>query len=167
MAAIVRRNQGWMPSLFGDLLPAEWLDKGAGVTPAINVKETKKEYKVEVAAPGMTKEDFSVHLNDQNGMKFDQDKSFGVENLRTAFNQIKVLMENNFGANGEYIGLDVKAMRTERQEGSYRHLENSLKIAKMLEAKAEKFDYDFQKKCIEERDYEALEMYVMELLMNG
>ncbi len=110
---------------------------------------------------------WGVHLNDQNGMKFDQDKSFGVENLRTAFNQIKVLMENNFGANGEYIGLDVKAMRTERQEGSYRHLENSLKIAKMLEKKAEKFDYDFQKKCIEERDYEALEMYVMELLMNG
>lgn len=68
MAAIVRRNQGWMPSLFGDLLPAEWLDKGAGVTPAINVKETKKEYKVEVAAPGMTKEDFSVHLNDQNDL---------------------------------------------------------------------------------------------------
>jgi xylose isomerase len=110
---------------------------------------------------------WGVHLNDQNGMKFDQDKSFGVENLRTAFNQIKVLMENNFGANGEYIGLDVKAMRTERQEGGYRHLENSLKIAKMLEKKAEKFDYDFQKKCIEERDYEALEMYVMELLMNG
>ena len=110
---------------------------------------------------------WGVHLNDQNGMKFDQDKSFGVENLRTAFNQIKVLMENNFGANGEYIGLDVKAMRTERQDGSYRHLENSLKIAKMLEKKAEKFDYDFQKKCIEERDYEALEMYVMELLMNG
>ena len=68
MAAIVRRNQGWMPSLFGDLLPAEWLDKGAGVTPAINVKETKKEYKVEVAAPGMTREDFSVHLNDQNDL---------------------------------------------------------------------------------------------------
>ena len=68
MAAIVRRNQGWMPSLFGDLLPAEWLDKGAGVTPAINVKETKKEYKVEVAAPGMTKEDFSVHINDQNDL---------------------------------------------------------------------------------------------------
>jgi len=110
---------------------------------------------------------WGVHLNDQNGMKFDQDKSFGVENLRTAFNQIKVLAENNFGANGEYIGLDVKAMRTERQEGSYRHLENSLKIAKMLEKKVEKFDYDYQKKCVEARDYEALEMYVMELLMNG
>lgn len=110
---------------------------------------------------------WGVHLNDQNGMKFDQDKSFGVENLRTAFNQIKVLMENGFGEHGEYIGLDVKVMRTEKAEGSYKHLENSLKIAKMLEEKAEKFDYAFQKKCVAERDYEALEMYVMELLMRG
>lgn len=29
---------------------------------------------------------FTVHLNDQNGIKYDQDKSFGVENLRAAFN---------------------------------------------------------------------------------
>lgn len=108
---------------------------------------------------------WGVHLNDQNGMKFDQDKSFGVENLRTAFNQIKVLMENNYGANGEYIGLDVKAMRTQKQGGSYQHLENSLKMAKALEAKAEKFNYEFQRKCVEERDYEKLELYVMELLM--
>ena len=40
-------------------------------------------------------------------------------------------------------------------------------LTKMLEEKAAKFDYDFQKKCVEERDYEALEMYVMELLMKG
>ena len=108
---------------------------------------------------------WGVHLNDQNGMKFDQDKSFGVENLRAAFNQVKVLVENGFGQNGEYVGLDVKVMRTEKQEGSYQHLANSLKIFKALEEKAEKFDYDFQKKCVEERDYEKLEMYVMELLM--
>ena len=108
---------------------------------------------------------WGVHLNDQNGMKFDQDKSFGVENLRAAFNQVKVLLENGFGQNGEYVGLDVKVMRTEKQEGSYQHLENSLKIFKMLEKKAEKFDYEYQKKCVEERDYEKLELYVMELLM--
>ena len=108
---------------------------------------------------------WGVHLNDQNGMKFDQDKSFGVENLRTAFNQIKVLMENNYGANGEYIGLDVKAMRTTRDADSYAHLENSLKVAKALEEKAARFDYAYQRKCVEERNYEALEMYVLELLM--
>jgi xylose isomerase len=110
---------------------------------------------------------WGVHLNDQNGMKYDQDKAFGVENLRQAFNQIKILIENHYGQHGEYIGLDVKAMRTQKDEVCYRHLENSLKIAKMLEEKALKFDYAFQKKCIESRDYEALEMYVMELLMNG
>ena len=108
---------------------------------------------------------WGVHLNDQNGIKYDQDKSFGVENLRTAFNQIKVLRENGFCEHGEYIGLDVKVMRTEKQEGSYQHLINSLKIAKALEEKAAKFDYDFQKKCVEERDYEKLELYVVELLM--
>ena len=108
---------------------------------------------------------WGVHLNDQNGIKYDQDKSFGVENLRQAFNQIKVLMENNYGSNGEYVGLDVKAMRTTKTEDSFKHLENSLNIAKALEKKAEQFDYDFQKKCVENRDFEALEMYVMNLLM--
>jgi xylose isomerase len=110
---------------------------------------------------------FSVHLNDQNGMKYDQDKAFGVQNLRTAFNQIKVLMENHYGTHGEYVGLDVKAIRTQKLEDSYRHLENSLKIAKMLEEKVEKFDYKYQQECVAARDYEALEMYVIELLMKG
>lgn len=108
---------------------------------------------------------WGVHLNDQNGIKFDQDKTFGVENLRQAFNQIKVLVENGYGKNGEYVGLDVKAMRTTKTEDSYKHLENSLRIAKALEEKAERFDYDFQEKCVENRDFEALEMYVMDLLM--
>lgn len=108
---------------------------------------------------------WSVHLNDQNGIKFDQDKTFGAENLRSAFNQIKLLCENDYGKNGEYIGLDVKAMRTTRDADSYKHLENSLNIVKALEEKVNRFDYDFQKKCVENRDFEALEMYVLNLLM--
>jgi xylose isomerase len=110
---------------------------------------------------------FTVHLNDQNGIKYDQDKSFGVENLRQAFNQVKILLENDYGKNGEYVGLDVKAMRTTVDKDSFKYLENSLKIFKILEAKAEKFDYKLQEKLITERDFEGLEMYVMELLMNG
>lgn len=107
----------------------------------------------------------TVHLNDQNGIRYDQDKTFGVENLRAAFNQVKVLKENNYGSHGEYVGLDVKAMRTTRDEDCYKHLENSLNIFKALEEKVERFDYDFQRKCVENRDFEALEMYVMNLLM--
>lgn len=109
----------------------------------------------------------SVHLNDQNGLKYDQDKAFGVNNLRTAFNQIKVLMENDYGTKGEYVGLDVKAMRTQKIDVSYRHLENSLEIAKMLEQKVASYDYEYQRQCIEARDYEALELYVVKHLMQG
>ena len=107
----------------------------------------------------------TVHLNDQNGIKYDQDKTFGVENLRAAFNQVKVLKENGYGDNGEYVGLDVKAMRTTKDEDSYKHLENSLKIFKALEEKVDRFDYERQAKYVAERDFEGLEMYVMNLLM--
>lgn len=92
----------------------------------------------------------TVHLNDQNGIKYDQDKSFGVENLRAAFNQVKVLKENGYGEHGEYVGLDVKAMRTTKDEDSYKHLQTSLEVFRMLEEKVDKFDYDFQKKCVGE-----------------
>lgn len=108
---------------------------------------------------------WGVHLNDQNGIKYDQDKSFGVENLRQAFNQVKVLLENNYGSNGEYVGLDVKAMRTTKDEDSYKHLENSLKIVQALEDKVAKFDYSKQRAFVANRDFEGLEMYVMNLLM--
>lgn len=97
---------------------------------------------------------WGVHLNDQNGLKFDQDKSFGVENLRQAFNQIKVLKENNFGSNGEFVGLDVKAMRTTKDIDSYKHRENSLNIVKALEEKVDRFDYEYHKKCVETRGRE-------------
>jgi xylose isomerase len=55
---------------------------------------------------------WSVHLNDQNGLKFDQDRSFGAVDLRRAFNQVRVLDENRFWEVG-IVGLDVKAIRTQ------------------------------------------------------
>ncbi|RXZ84730.1 xylose isomerase [Paenibacillaceae bacterium] len=108
---------------------------------------------------------WGVHLNDQNGLRYDQDKSFGVENLRSAFNQIKVLIDNGYGSNGEYVGLDVKAMRTQPVETSFTHLENSLKIVKLLEAKVRRLNTDLVSRYRDSRNYEALEMYVMELLL--
>ena len=108
---------------------------------------------------------FTVHLNDQNGIRYDQDKTFGVENLRQAFNQVKVLMENNYGSKGEYVGLDVKAMRTTSDEDSYEHLRNSLAVFKALEEKAARYDYDYANRLIAEMKYEQLEMYTMNLLM--
>ena len=108
---------------------------------------------------------FTVHLNDQNGIRYDQDKSFGVENLRQAFNQVKVLVENNYGSRGEYVGLDVKAMRTTSDEDCYEHLKNSLAIFRALEDKVTRYDYDYANKLIADLKFEQLEMYTMNLLM--
>ena len=107
---------------------------------------------------------FTVHLNDQNGIRYDQDKSFGVENLRTAFNQIKILTENKYWEKG-YVGLDVKAMRTTSDEDSYEHLKNSLTIFKAMEEKVKRYDYDYANRLIAEKKFEQLEMYVIGLIM--
>ena len=110
---------------------------------------------------------WSVHINDQNGIT--QDKAFGVENLRSAFNQVKVLYENNFGDRGNFecVGLDVMPMSIQTYDDCYRHLVNSKKIFEMLLEKVKKFDYAFQAACVKEQNFEKLEMYVMELLMTG
>ena len=69
MSTITRRNQNWLPSIFNEWLGNEWLEpRSVGTTPAINVKESKTEYKVEVAAPGMCKEDFNVGINENGDM---------------------------------------------------------------------------------------------------
>ena len=63
----VRRNQNWLPSIFNDFLNNDWLVERRNTTaPAVNIIENDDEYKIEVAAPGMTKEDFKVHINEDN-----------------------------------------------------------------------------------------------------
>lgn len=67
MLPIIRRTPNWWPSLFNEIFEDEGYRRVAGYTsPAINVIENEKDYKVEVAAPGMTKEDFCIRL-DQEG----------------------------------------------------------------------------------------------------
>lgn len=59
----VNRKNSWLPEVFNDFFDTEFMSKTNATVPAINVKESEADYEVEVAAPGMTKEDFSVHLN--------------------------------------------------------------------------------------------------------
>lgn len=109
----------------------------------------------------------SVHLNDQNGLKYDQDKNFGGANLRAAFNQVRVLIENGYGNNEEFIGLDVKAMRTQKGTCVTDHLTNSREIFQMLVQKAVSVDQNIVQQCRDARDYEALELYFLKHLMSA
>ncbi len=59
-------SQSWLPSVFNDFFDNNCMQRANATAPSINVAEDDGAYTVEVAAPGMTKEDFNVHL-DENG----------------------------------------------------------------------------------------------------
>ena len=70
----MRRNQNWLPSIFNDFFDNEWMEKANATAPAINVSESENEYRVEVAAPGMTKEDFNIRIDEENNLVISMEK---------------------------------------------------------------------------------------------
>jgi xylose isomerase len=105
---------------------------------------------------------WSVHLNDQNGLKYDQDKVFGSVDLRRAFNTVWVLERGGYDG---CIGLDVKAMRTTRPADQTKHLANSREIFLRLLDVARGIDAAKVEEYRSERDYEGLELYVLKQLL--
>ncbi|WP_062059623.1 Hsp20/alpha crystallin family protein [Aquimarina longa] len=61
-----------LPFIFEDLFTNDWLGGSASTakvgfnTPAVNVKESDDSYIIELAAPGLSKEDFTIELNNEN-----------------------------------------------------------------------------------------------------
>ncbi len=105
---------------------------------------------------------WSVHLNDQNGLKYDQDKSFGSVDLRRAFNTVWVLERGGYDG---CIGLDVKAMRTTKPNEQTRHLANSREMFHRILDVVRSVDADKIEAFRSERDYEGLEMYILGKLL--
>jgi HSP20 family protein len=73
MKTLVRTNGNLfpaIPSLLNDIFTDDWFDsslanwKSSGATlPAVNVRETNDDFRIEVAAPGMKRNDFKVELD--------------------------------------------------------------------------------------------------------
>lgn len=66
---LARRNENYFPSFIDRFFNNELMDWGTSnfsrtntSLPAVNVKETDDDYFIEVAAPGMTKKDFSINF---------------------------------------------------------------------------------------------------------
>jgi len=108
---------------------------------------------------------WTVHLNDQNGLKFDEDKTFGSADLRRAFNQVRILDKYDYGKNGEWVGLDVKAMRTQKRDVSNKHLANSRTMFLRLLDLVRSLDDKKVEQLIQERDYEELDLLILNHLM--
>jgi xylose isomerase len=107
---------------------------------------------------------YSVHLNDQNGLKFDEDRSFGAIDLRRAFNQVRVLDQHKFYLKG-IVGMDVKAMRTQPAELATKHLRNSLQLFLRLVEVVRSLDHKRIEALIATRDYEELDWLILSSLM--
>lgn len=80
MLPIMNRSQ-WLPEVFNDFFNTDFMPKASATAPAINVIESDKDYTVELAAPGMKKEDFKVNINDDGNLviKMEQKKEQNEE----------------------------------------------------------------------------------------
>jgi len=78
MTTLARRNQnqGWLPLFFNDFFKDDWRTgvNSTSTLPAINIKETDKAYCVEVAAAGLTKDDFVVNIDEDNDLVITMEK---------------------------------------------------------------------------------------------
>ena len=77
---IIRRTNNWLPSVFNDFFGNEWMENNNKSVPAINIQQNEHGFKVEVAAPGMTKEDCNVRIDDDNNLVIDSEKKSETEN---------------------------------------------------------------------------------------
>lgn len=69
MSLIKRNEANWLPSVFDDMFKTDWLGGTTNVNsigtsiPAVNIFESDDNFMVAVAAPGKTKEEFNIELD--------------------------------------------------------------------------------------------------------
>ena len=111
-------SQNWLPSIFDDFFDNNWMNRTNATAPAINVLERRDAYVVEVAAPGMTKKDFDIHIDENNNLIISMEKK---EEHKEG---------DNCGCNGEAKGTAVKCKEDEsrylRREFYYSKFQQAL-----------------------------------------
>ena len=94
-----------LPDLFNDFFDNGGIERISTKAPAINVIEDDDRYKIEVATPGMTKDDFKVHVNKDVNLVIEMEKKKRYEEKKddkyirrefayTRFHQTLILPEN-------------------------------------------------------------------------
>ena len=80
--AIIRSTNSWLPSVFNDFFGNEWMESSVKSTPAVNIQQNEAGFIVEVAAPGMTKEDCVVRLDENNNLVISFEKKTESEDKK-------------------------------------------------------------------------------------
>ena len=74
-----RKNQNWIPSIFNEFFDNDVVEKWGAQKPAVNVYEDEREFHMEIAAPGMTKDDFNVHIDEDSTLIVSVEKKVNNE----------------------------------------------------------------------------------------
>ena len=74
MLPVRRTADSWLPDIFNDFFDNSWMERANYTAPAINVIENEKEYEVELAAPGLAKEDFQIHIDGEGNLQIAMEK---------------------------------------------------------------------------------------------
>lgn len=77
-----RRIESWLPnipSIFSDFFGNEWLENVNARVPAVNIIENENEFLVEVAAPGLKKDDFKIKIVDDDQLQISFEKKEETE----------------------------------------------------------------------------------------
>ncbi|MBO8473600.1 MAG: Hsp20/alpha crystallin family protein [Bacteroidetes bacterium] len=114
--ALVRRNQYWLPSIFNDIFDDDFMNtniaRSNSTSPAVNIIENEKDFTVEVAAPGLTKNDFKINVTNDNELTIEMEKKYEDK-------------EHEGKKNGKYL----------RREFSYSRFQQSLLLPDTIDRK--------------------------------
>ena len=64
---LIRKQPPFFPSLIDDLINTDWnlkVPTFSGTVPAVNIKELDSQFEIELAVPGMKKDDFEIEVED-------------------------------------------------------------------------------------------------------
>lgn len=67
-------RNNWLPEVFNDFFDNDHMARTNATAPAINVLEKEDQYTVELAAPGLKKEDFDVNINQDGDLTIKMEK---------------------------------------------------------------------------------------------
>ena len=132
MALVKFRNRDAFPSLFSEFFDRDLFDTANmgfndSTMPAVNIKETKEDFEVEVAAPGMKKDDFKIELDnnllvissekeekheDKEGGEFTR-REFSYQSFKRSFTLPKTIEDKKIKANYKEGVLSIKLPKKE------------------------------------------------------
>ena len=78
-------KDSWLPEVFNDFFYNNNMPKTNATAPAINVLENETEYTVELAAPGLRKEDFDISINNDGDLVIKMEKKNEVKDEKAHY----------------------------------------------------------------------------------